>query len=104
MNAIEPCNHPPLPIDEGELVKAIAELAQLEQSGDYEPAPVLLGPFTAYILIGVLQLAWRHPELSATHKQIIESIARPLSKLFGPPLSDSIELGWDPAYDQERTP
>lgn len=83
------------------IIEALAELARIEKSGDYEPAPVLLGPFTAYTLIGVLQLAWRHPDLSPRHKQMIEDIARPLSKLFGPPLSESIELGWNPDYDQE---
>jgi hypothetical protein len=94
------CNHPPLPVDEAEIIAAIAELARLEQSGNYERAPILIGPFSAYILIAVLQLAWRHPDLSDTHKSIIEQIAKQLQPLFGPPLDASIELGWRTEFDQ----
>jgi hypothetical protein len=94
------CDPGPLPVDEKTIVDALVELARLEQSGDYEPAPVLLGPYSAYILISALQLAWRHPDLLASHKRLIENVARPLQELFGPPLAESIELGWLVQYDQ----
>jgi hypothetical protein len=90
----------PLPIDEGDVVEAIADLIEMESAGECERATVSLGPYTAYVLIAVLQLSWRHPDLSDHHKKMIEDIARPLATLFGPPLAASIELGWDPAFDQ----
>ena len=74
----------------------------MEKSGRYTPASVELGPYTAYILVSVLQLCWRHPDLSVSQKEIIEHIARPLQVLFESPLSDSLELGWQTGYDVSR--
>lgn len=82
-------------------VEALTALAQAEKDGTAEKLPVHLGPFTAFVLIGALQLAWRHPDMNDLHKEMIEAVARPLQDRFGPPLWAELERGWDVTQDYD---
>lgn len=90
------------PTPDPETFHALVALAIAERDGLYEPAVVKLGPYTAFTLIGLLQLTWRHPDLTRQHRQMIEEIARPLQRLFGPPLDAALEQGWDRGQDVPR--
>jgi hypothetical protein len=57
---------------------------------------VSVDPVTAFSLIGVMQLAFRHPELTPAQKQIIRELVDGLAQAFpaGGPASRIIERGW----------
>lgn len=84
---------------EAEITGALAELFEAELAGTAEKAEIRIGPFSAFVLIGLIQFAWRHPGLSPRHKQIAHDIVDQLATLFGPPLDAAIELGWDTTRD-----
>lgn len=81
-------------------VMVLAELARSELDGTAEPATIKIGPFTAYVLVGLIQLACRHPELHDAQLRAAHRVADPLTTLFGPPLREEIEKGWDPVQDR----
>jgi hypothetical protein len=95
---------PPLPFSDMEMVEALRTAWMAEKSGRFNPAFIELGPYTAFTPVACLQLAWRHPDLRATQRDIIEQVARPLQAMFDPPLSDSLELGWNVDYDAGPMP
>lgn len=82
-------------------VEALAELAKAEAASTAEPAVLLVPPFTAFVLIAALQLAWRHPDLNPAHKGVIERVARSLQRMFGPPLYGELDRGWDVTQDYD---
>ncbi len=81
------------PNDPAFVRRMAAEMAQISHLGLIYTA---LPPLDAYVLIAVLQLAWRHPGLVERQRSIIESFARQLSDLFHgyPHLVASLEMGW----------
>jgi len=92
----------PLSPDDTEIVTRLEDLYRREAAHDFEPAPILFGPWTAFITVSALQLAWRHPELDGRLKDGIEHAGRRIQSLFGPPLHEALERGWDPAQDVDR--
>lgn len=82
---------------------AIVALGRQEQSGDYEPLTLHLGPFAAYTLVAALQLVCRHSAVSGDLKQRIEQIARDIQDGFtDPAVSHALERGWDETQDVPR--
>lgn len=58
----------------------VRSLIELEKSG--ERTTITLGPFSAFTLIGLLQLATRHPEMSPSIRKTAQDIYRQLYPLF----------------------
>lgn len=77
----------------------IKQLALAEQAGERHSIPI--GPFTAFSLIGMLQLVTRHPDLGAGQLKIAQSIIDDLAKGFAhnPEIADLIRRSNDPAHD-----
>jgi hypothetical protein len=68
-----------------------------------DPQPVLLemSKLQSFILLGMLQLVTRHPDLPDTSRAVAVGIARTIQSgvLSEPPLSIIAEMGWDQAND-----
>lgn len=79
---------------------ALAELARAELAGQAELATVRIGPFTAYVLVGLIQLACRHPELPDSQLRAAHCVADPLIAMFAGPLREAAEAGWDREQDR----
>ena len=61
---------------------------------------VAIGPFTAFCVIGALQLAWRHPDLSdGATSTAIRGLGEQLTTLFDPTTQALLVKGWDRRYD-----
>lgn len=90
------------PIDEQGAIAAITELARQEQSGDFEPLILQLGPFTAYMLVTWLQLVTRHPHLRAEMLRTVVSVGRSIQGQLPEVPAAILEIGWDPAQDVPR--
>jgi len=79
----------------------IAELVRLEQRG--ERAQVAIGPWSAYTLIGALQLSLRHPYVNGQLRDTLAQIAHLLADAWfrdGDPLIyDQLQRGFDPTHD-----
>jgi hypothetical protein len=89
-------------MSEDEDLAAIRQLAEAEQAGERHKIPI--GPFSAFSLIGMLQLVTRHPDLGEGQLAIAESMIRDLAKGFehNPAIMDLIRRGNDPAHDVPR--
>jgi len=80
----------------------LRQLYELERRG--ERTPLYIGPFTAYELISMLQLALRHPHIVGAQRVRIETLARTLvDAWFRGELRDFLERGFDPAHDLPRS-
>lgn len=89
-------------MSEAEDLEHIKRLAVAEQAGERHSVPI--GPFTAFSLIGMLQLVTRHPDLGAGQLKIAQSVIDDLAKGFAhdPAITDLIRRGNDPANDVSR--
>lgn len=82
----------------------VALLYRLEQNPECPRAIIHLRPFSAYLLISSLQLAMRHPGLSETQADILNSIISQIMPLFaGTPGEQLLETGNHPEFDIPRT-
>jgi hypothetical protein len=76
------------------------EIKVLRERG---PICIEVYPFIAFRLIGMLQLAWRHPGLSDDQRDAAEVFARGLQVAFDgpdtPQLALTLEQGWHREYD-----
>jgi hypothetical protein len=89
--------------DEAAATAWIRELWRLEQRGDRTTLAV--GPYTAFIVIGVLQLATRHPRLPPGHRLVADEFIGQLRTLFdGTPGAAMIAAGDEPARDVPQDP
>jgi hypothetical protein len=78
----------------------LAALYELERDPEHDQAALFVGPYSAFVMIGALQLATRHPEMSPTHRRFLAEIIDQLRPLFaGTPGEALIRLGDDPAHD-----
>lgn len=81
----------------------IRRLAEREKDYGTLDAPVLqLGPYSTFIMICGLQLAWRHPETSAEIRRQWRDIGEQLARTFPADVQALIGLGWDPTQDRGR--
>ena len=86
-----------------DIAPLLADLARAELDGTAESAPVMIGPYSAFVMVAALQLAWRHPDLLGQMKDTIEQTGRQFQALFGEPLAGYLELGWDISQDVPAT-
>jgi hypothetical protein len=60
--------------------------------------------FDLFIVIGTLQLAWRHPGLNDRQREAIERFARQLQEQMSTPetpqIALTLEQGWHREYDR----
>lgn len=77
-----------------DLVRA---LLQAEKAG--ERREIIMGPFTAFVAVGALQLAWRHPNMDTKTADTIRSLGEQLSTMLAPDVQALLAKGWDRAYD-----
>lgn len=84
-----------------EAIAYLARLYEIERDPDHERAVLFIGPYSAFVMIGALQLATRHPDMSPTHRQFLAEVIDQLRPLFtGTPGEPLIRLGDDPANDR----
>ena len=90
-------------LSETEALAYVEELARIEQDPDHQKATIVMGPFTAFTLIGTLQLAMRHPDFSAAQAGLIRDVIGQLRPLFaGTPGEVLLRMGDEPAFDVPR--
>lgn len=89
-------------MSEADDLEAIKQLAIAEQAGERHSIPI--GPFTAFTMIGMLQLVTRHPDIENGQLAIARSVIESLAKGFkhNPAIMDLIRRGNDPAHDVPR--
>lgn len=90
-------------ITEADAIEYVKQLYELEKLPHHATATITFGPFTAFSMIGALQLALRHPEFSTTQAALVNSIIDQLRPLFAnTPGEQLLKLGDNPAYDIPR--
>jgi hypothetical protein len=81
-----------------DLVAYVATLIEAERGG--ERATLQVGPFAAFLLIGVLQGATRGPNLTGYQREVLRGLARQLEPIFaGTPVEETIRQGYHPEFD-----
>lgn len=89
----------PVDPEEEAQVAYMRRLIELETSG--ERTTFTLGPFGAITLIGLLQMATRHPDLSWRIKDVARDIITQLQPIFaGTPGEEIIRRGNHPEFDR----
>jgi len=84
---------------------AVLNLALIEQDDPDSKVTIRLGPFTAFTLVGALQLTTRHPELAPKMRARVQGVIDDIIKAFeGQPAHAVLLLGNDPANDVPREP
>ena len=66
-----------------------------------------LGPHPAFALVGLLQLACRHPGLQGSCRALAETLGRKIQAELGqrePILGRLLERGWHPVFDERPDP
>lgn len=82
--------------DAQQLVEYFRELQRLEEEG--ERAPMFVGPYTAMITIGALQLAARHPSMTEGQRETLRALVDQFRPWFqGTPGETVIDQGWMPS-------
>jgi len=77
----------------------LLRLAEMEKTG--EKTSIRLVPMSAYMLIGWIQLACRHPSMGDNLRRLGHQVVDQLAPLFaGTPGEDTIRKGWDPKHDR----
>jgi hypothetical protein len=90
-------------LSEAEGVEYVMNLALLEREPGHAKATLTIGPFTAFTLIGALQLATRHPEFSPDQARLVRKVIDQMRPLFaGTPGEMLLKLGDEPAFDVPR--
>lgn len=87
-------------LSETEAVAYVARLMAIERTPGHDKAYIGVGPFTAFTIIGALQLATRQPGFSAAQADLINDVIGQLKPLFaGTPGELLLRLGDEPAFD-----
>lgn len=84
---------------EAEAAAYLRNLHELEQAG--ERTSIAIGPFSAIVVIGALQLATRHPSMSEDHRELIGQVVDQMRPLFAGTIGEQIiDGGNDPEQDR----
>lgn len=87
-------------ISETEAAEYVRQLWQTEQDPGCAKATAVFGPFTAFMVIGALQLAMRTPDFSPDQARLVQSFIDQCKPLFkGTPGEMLLGLGDEPAFD-----
>jgi len=87
------------PETDDDAIAVIKDLHNAELAG--ERGPITLGPFTAFVLIGLLQLTLRHPHVEGNNRAVAEMIIGQLKTWFeGTPTESLLAMGDDPVLDR----
>lgn len=89
----------PTKTDHDRFLELVTELVVLERDGSAPPLPVHFPPYTAFVTVGALQLAWRHPDLSPQMKEIVEQVGGSCRTGSRRSTRSCSRWGWDPAAD-----
>jgi hypothetical protein len=91
---------PDFTLDDADALAHVTRLIEIEKAG--ERAVFAVGPFTAFTLVGVIQLATRHPELGAFSKDALRELGDQMIETWfaGTQLHPVLVAGWDPAHDR----
>lgn len=85
--------------DEAEQVAYMRRLIELEEAG--ARTTITIGPFGAMVLIGLLQLSTRHPDLDRRTKDMARGVVQQLAPLFtGTPGEEIVRRGGHPEFDK----
>lgn len=86
--------------DEAATVAYMNELIELEKAG--ERTPILIGPWSSFAVISLLQLSLRHPGVAPSIKNAALDILGQLEVFFkGTPGEALIAAGYDTSQDVE---
>jgi hypothetical protein len=87
---------------EAEYVEYLKQLIELEQAG--ERSTLSMGPYTAIMIIGAVQLAWRHPGMNPTMCSTLHDLIDQMEPWFVGTLGQEIiAKGWDTSEDRPAT-
>lgn len=76
----------------------LKKLVDMEKAG--ERTTLAIGPYTAYAMIGALQLAMRHPQMDGKLRTVLRDMCHQLEPLFiGTPGEETIKRGYHPEWD-----
>lgn len=81
----------------------LAALARLQ--ADPQTVAVEMSKVEAFMLLGQLQLALRHPHNRGPSSDVARGVARSIQEALSrgdPVLARLAEMGWDPAHDVPR--
>lgn len=85
--------------DDEQLIAYMKRLTDLEQAGDR--TTIVIGPFSAIVIIGLVQLATRHPDMSKRMKDIGRDFVQQLEPLFADTVGEEIvNRGKHPEWDR----
>ena len=88
------------PINEADLLTYMHHCRELELAGERQSYQI--GPFTTLVMVGALQLAMRHPSMTAEQLAQIGQIIEGFRPWFAGTLGEQmIDLGNLPAFDRE---
>lgn len=87
------------PLDEKQYLEAMKEIW-----GETVLLQMNILPRDAWILVGFLQMAWRHTDLSDEMKKTVETFGRQIQEAIcalssNPVLHEAIEMGWHTEFD-----
>lgn len=93
---------PPPPPDGADpaIIEALKDLARQEAQGTR--VPISVGPYTAFVLIGAIQMAYRHPGMNADPRlaAMLKTVGGLLESMFAAgPLQQLLADGWDTSRD-----
>lgn len=85
--------------NEAEMLAYMLDLKEVDDAG--ERLSLLVGPYTALVLVGGLQLATRHPAIpDAVRAQLLAMIGQFRALFAGTPGEHIIDRGNDPQFDR----
>jgi hypothetical protein len=96
---------PPAPEpDDAVILEAMTRLINDEADG--ARTTLTIGPYAAFVMLGALQLAWRHPYMNGSTADIIRGIGGQLQAIYAhePALSALLDKGWDRKHDAALPP
>jgi hypothetical protein len=92
----------PPAVDDAAALEMTKKLAEHEQAG--VRLQLSVGPYTAFTLIGAIQLVLRHPGVEGLMARVLTDLARQFQAALAdgpvPGVGELIELGFDERYDR----